>query len=258
MARPVTWLDEARALFLKDLRAELRTRVAISSIGVFALSSLFLITVATAALKETKAINPGLFFAGLDSNHTAQASFDAALYNAWDSPSKMALMWVLICFAAFAGLSHSFVHEEETGTTMALRLSMSAQAVYTGKLIFNFMVLVGVSIAITPLYMLITGMPAGSPIVLVLMMLSGCVGLAGAATIVAALAAKAHGTGALYGAVGLPLLLVFLFLLLNAAQTLYSPHAPLVQIVKDVGGLLSYGVALIGVSALTFHFVWEE
>ena len=81
---------------------------------------------------------------------------------------------------------------------------------------------------------------------------------AGAATIIAALAAKAHGTGALYGALGLPILVVFLVLLLNAANTLYVVNAPRMQTLKDVGGLLSYGVLLITISAITFHFVWEE
>ena len=88
--------------------------------------------------------------------------------------------------------------------------------------------------------------------------MSGCIGLAGAATIIAALAAKARGTGALFGALGLPLLVVFLSLLMNAANTIYVAQPSLVQAIKDVGGLLSYGVALIAVSAITFRFVWEE
>ena len=94
--------------------------------------------------------------------------------------------------------------------------------------------------------------------------LEGCVnadepfGLAGAATIIAALAAKARGTGALFGALGLPLLVVFISLLMNAATTVYAPNPELARVLKDVGGLLSYGVALIAVSAVTFRFVWEE
>ena len=82
--------------------------------------------------------------------------------------------------------------------------------------------------------------------------------LAGAATIVAALAAKAQGTGALFAAIGLPLLLVFFMLLMNAATSLYAPNLPLVRLVRDIGGFLSYGILLIAVSILTFEFVWEE
>jgi heme exporter protein B len=208
---------------------------------------------ATATLKEVRAVNPLRLVEPLTVDKVMAQSFPA-----WDSASKMGLLWVLLCFAAFTGLSHAFVHEEETGTVTALRLTMSAGAVYTGKLTFNFALILTVALLVTPVYILMTGMGVGSPPVFVMVMLSGCVGLAGAATIVAALAAKAQGTGALYPAIGLPMLVVFLMLLLNAANTVYTIEPSTVRVVRDVGGLLSYGVLLIAVSTLTFGFVWEE
>lgn len=249
----IPWFAEARALFLKDVRAELRTKVALSAVGVFTFASLLLLALATATLKEVQTVN---LFRLPDTLTLDQLR--EQMHPAWSASSKMGLLWVLLCFAAFAGLAHTFVHEEETGTTTALRLSMSPGAVYAGKLTFNLVLLFAIALVITPIYMAITGMPLASPPVFLLMMFSGCVGLAGAATIVGALAAKAGGTGALYGAIGLPLLVVFLLLLLNAANTLFTVDASLVRIVKDVGGLLSYGILLIAVSALTFTYVWEE
>lgn len=248
-----TWLDEAIVLFVKDVRAELRTKVAFSSVGVFTGSALILLTLATATLKEvqTVAINQ------LPEHLTLDAIL-AVQHPAWDLASKMGLLWVLLCFAAFAGLAHSFVHEEETGTVLALRLTMAPEAVYAGKLAFNLALVTAIAIVVTPFYMAFTGMTAGSPLVFLSTMLAGCIGLAGAATIVAALAAKAQGTGALFGAIGLPFLTVFLILLLNAANTVYIVDAPLERIVKAVGGLFSYGVLLIAVSALVFHLVWED
>lgn len=236
------WLAEAAALFVKDVRAEIRTKVALSAVGVFTFAALLLLGLATAALKDVIVVNPV--------TNVARP--------AWDAVGKMGLLWVLLCFAAFTGLAHSFVHEEETGTVTALRLSMSAGAVYAGKLAFNLALILTVALLVTPVYMLMTGMPLGPPLVFLLVMVSGCVGLAGAATIVAALAAKARGTGALYSALGLPLLVVFLLLLLNAANTLYTIPQPLVKVIKDVGGLLSYGVLLIAVSTLTFGYIWED
>ena len=247
------WLHQARALVLKDLRAELRTKVAISSVGVFTLSSLLLMALATRALKEAATVNlltlPDV---------VSQTQLRAVMVPAWDPAGKMGLLWVLLCFAAFAGLSHSFVHEEATGTSTALRMAISPSAVYTGKLVYNFVLLETIEIVVTPLYMLVTGMQTGPPAAFFLLMLGGCVGRAGAATVVAALTAKAQSTGALYGAVGLPLLIVFLVMLLNGASTLYAADYSTIRLVKDIGGLFSYGILLIAVSALTFHFVWEE
>jgi heme exporter protein B len=235
------WLPEALALFRKDMLAELRTKTAVSAVGIFTFAALLLLTLATSTLKEVQITTP-----------------QGVTRPAWDAVGKMGMLWVLLCFAAFAGLSHSFVHEEETGTVTSLRLSMSPEAVYAGKLLLNLTLLLGVTVVITPIYMTVTDMPVNEPFTFVLMMLSGCLGLAGAATIVAALTAKARGTGALYGALGLPILVVFLTLLLNAANTIYIVNVPMIRIVKDLGGLLSYGVLLVTLSALLFHFVWED
>jgi len=236
------WLRDALALLRKDVRAELRTKTAVSAVGVFAFASLLLIGLATATLKETQAWD---FLRNQN-------------YPAWTDVSKMGLLWTLLCFAAFAGLSHSFVHEEETGTVMALRLTTSSGAVYAGKLAFNGILLLAVALVVTPAYMLMTGMHSGPPLVFVMTMVSGCVGLGGAATIVAALTAKARGTGALFGALGLPLITVFLMLLLNAAHSLYGEQVAAIQHVKNVGGLLSYGILLIAVSGFMFRYVWED
>jgi heme exporter protein B len=233
------WFEEALALFGKDLRAELRTKVAVSSVGLFTLCALMLIALATSTLKDVV------------------VKTDFVQGWAWDYPSRFAMLWVLLCFAAFAGLAHSFVHEEETGTTTALRLTMSPQGVYAGKLLYNFVLVIGIALIATPLYILATDLTLGKPAAFVLTMLSGCVGLAATATFVAALAAKSRGTGALYGALGLPILLVFLVLLMNAGRAVYNPM-PLMRVIKDVGGLLSFGVFLISLSALTFHYVWED
>ena len=145
---PIPWWEQATALLIKDLKAELRTKVAVSAVGVFTFASLLLLGLATAVLKEVKTVN----VLGLVEPLSVVGLIDRQR-PAWDDPSKMGLLWVLFCFAAFAGLAHSFVHEEETGTVTALRLSMSAEAVYTGKLLFNLIVLFVIMAAVTPDYM---------------------------------------------------------------------------------------------------------
>ena len=249
----VAWHQQALALLAKDLRAELRTKVAVSAVGVFTFSALLLLALATINLKDTPTLNTGVL-----TDPITRDGVVSLLRPAWEPASKMGLLWVLLCFAAFTGLAHTFVHEEDSGTTAALRLSMTASAVYAGKLSFNFLLIAVVALAVTPAYMGITGMPIGSPLVFISVMLGGTVGLSAAATIVGALAAKAQGTSALYSALGLPMLVVFLIMLINAAITLYSKSPTVLQIGRDVGGLFSFGVMLIAISALVFHFVWED
>ncbi len=235
------WHKQAAALWKKDIRAEMRTRVATGSMGVFALSALLLIALSMLSVK------------GVEYRDAL-----GRLKPAWDDAGKMALLWTLLCFAAFTGLAHPFVHEEESGTSLALRLYMSAEAVYAGKLLFNLTTLAAMMLVITPAYMLLTGMNTGRLILFFPIMIGGCFGLGSVATVVAALAAKAKSSGALFGAIGLPILVVFLILLMQAAHLCYAGNATPISIVKDVGGLVSFGVMIVALSAMLFHFIWDD
>src|SRR5512137_2143660 len=104
------WLVAAWAVCAKDLRAEFRTRYALSAIGLFAITTLTVISFAL-----------GPFGLGQD--------------------LLAALLWVVLFFAAMAGLSRAFVHEEESQTAPALRLAAPAGAVYLGKYLFNLVLL---------------------------------------------------------------------------------------------------------------------
>src|SRR5438270_772888 len=72
-----------------------------------------------------------------------------------------------------------------------------------------------------------------------------------------AIFARAGGKGALYGALGFPILLPLLFIAVRATSLAISGEDS-AELPRDVGGLLSFAVMLITVSALLFPFVWEE
>ncbi|MBO9374058.1 MAG: heme exporter protein CcmB, partial [Chloroflexus sp.] len=78
----------AWAIFRKDIACELRTRYAINTLLLFAISA-------------TTAISLGVGFLGL------RRTQEALLI-------QSALLWIALLFAALNGLSRSFVYEEET------------------------------------------------------------------------------------------------------------------------------------------------
>ena len=247
------WRNSVVTLFRKEIRAELRSKVAVSGIALFAFSALILLTLATATLRDAQAVSIQRLHDGMTVEQIAQFR-----YSAWDQVGKMGLLWVLLFFAAFTGLAHPFVHEEEAGTTLALRLVATPSAVYAGKLLFNFVLMLTVTVLLTPVYMALTGMVVGSPFVLLSVMFGGVLGLSATATIVAALAAKAKGSGTLFSALGLPLITVFLLLLLNAANTAYRVDPSTLRVVRDIGGLYSFAILVIVVSGFLFPYIWEE
>ena len=62
------------------------------------------------------------------------------------------LFWVVIFFTAMSGLSRAFVSEEERGTTLTLQLIASPTTVFSGKLIFNLILVFCMNLVIALLY----------------------------------------------------------------------------------------------------------
>jgi heme exporter protein B len=224
--RPESWFDQAKAVLLKDLRAELRNRAALNSILLFSITTLVVVGFSVSVKAPPVSV-------------------------------KAALLWVVLFFAAFSGLSHVFIHEEESGTVMALRLAASPAAVYAGKLAFNLLLLGVIALVVVPAFFLMLSIPFTRPALLFAVLAGGCLGLGAAATIVAAIIAKARGKGALYGALGFPILLPLLFIALHGTLGTMA-GAPTDQIVPDVIGLYAFGIMLITASAVLFPYIWED
>lgn len=226
-AGPPSFFDQAFAILSKDLRAELRNRTALNSILLFTVTSLVVVGYAVG-------------------NKTL------------DSAVMGALLWVVLFFAAFSGLAHVFIHEEEAGTSQALRLTASAGAVYAGKLLFNLIVLGGISLVVVPLFALALRLEPRNPLGLAAVVIPGIAALGSGATIVAAIIAKARGKGALFGALGFPILLPMLIMAVDATtMTMEGPRFS-ERLIADITGLTSYAILIITSSALLFPSVWEE
>jgi heme exporter protein B len=220
------WLDQAKAVLLKDLRAELRNRAAVNSILLFSITTLVIVGFSVSVKAPTEQV-------------------------------KAALLWVVLFFAAFSGLSHVFIHEEEARTVIALRLAASPGAIYAGKLAFNLLLLGVIALVVVPAFFLMLAVPLDRPLLMLGVLTGGCLGLAAAATIVAAIIAKARGKGALYGALGFPILMPLMLIALHGTRAAMS-DMPVKQALPDVVGLYAFGIMLITASVLLFPYVWED
>ena len=223
------WLAEAAAVFLKDLRAELRTRVALSTLGLFALTTL-------AAVSYT--IGPYRIAAG-------------------DRPFLLAaLLWIVIFFAAMAGLDRSFVKEEEGHTAPLLRLSAAPLAVWAGKLLYNAALLYVLMAALVPLYCGLMGLSVASPGALVAVLGVGGYALAVTTTMVAAIIARAMTRGALFPVLSIPLLLPLLILAIEGTRAAAEGSTDVVLATLRAVG--SFGGMMTVLSLLLFPVVWHD
>jgi len=223
------WLAEALAVAAKDLRAEFRTRVALNSLALFALTTL------------------------------AAVSYTIGPYRlaAEDRPFLLSvLLWIVIFFAALAGLDRSFVKEEESHTAPLLRLAAAPTVVWAGKLLYNLVLIFVLMAMLAPLFCVLMGFEIAMPWRFVVVLAVGGYGLAVITTIVAAIIAQAMTRGALFSVLSLPLLLPLLIIVIEGTRAVAM--GDLASFSESLRAMITMAGAMTIVSAFLFPIVWRD
>ncbi|HWR37883.1 MAG TPA: heme exporter protein CcmB [Patescibacteria group bacterium] len=218
------WDKPLWTVLTKDLTCEFRSRQALGSLGMFAL-----ITLACVSMSLGGAVlEPQL---------------------------AAALLWVVLFFAAMAGLARSFVQEQETGTLFTLRLYASAPAVFFGKLMFNLVLLMGLTAMILPLFVILLNVDVLLPEVLLLTVLLGNLGIGTVSTLTAAMLTRAQGKGALFTVLTFPVLLPqFLSAVSVTTQALNGAFTGYRELLFMAG----YDGLMLAAAMLLFDILWQD
>lgn len=219
-------IAKAFAVYVKDLRLELRTRNALNAVLMFGITTL---TVVSFSLGQSS-LSPKLL---------------------------SALFWVIIFFSAMSGLAQTFIREEETGTSLALKLTADPDSIYIGKLFFNITLLSTLTIIITPLFFIFTDAPTDNVGRFIVILVLGVLGLCVATNIVAAIIAKASVKGTLFAVLSFPVLITLLIVLVGASEKIFDGQS-FSTIMSEIKFLIAYIVIMLTMSILLFKFVWEE
>lgn len=224
-------LSASLAVFLKDMRSELRTRYALNALLLFAAST-------------AVAVSLGVGFLGNQRDE------------AW-LLVQSTLLWVALLFAALTGLSRSFVYEEETRTMLALRLAAPPLAVYLGKLLFNLALLAILDTVTSGLFLVFVHVQVGNMGLFLAMLVAGSVSLATATTILAAIIARASFKSALFSVLAFPLLVPVLIVAIQGTATALAGE-PWSNGASSLQMLVAYAVVTLVASLMLFEFVWES
>jgi heme exporter protein B len=221
---------EALAVAAKDLRTEFRTRVALNALLLFAVTTLAAVSYTIGPYKIAAADRPFLL---------------------------SVLLWIVILFAALAGLDRTFVKEEESHTAALLRLAARPHAVWLGKLLFNLGLLAVLMLVLVPLFAILMNLP----VVLgwgwlAAVMMTGGFALAVTTTVIAAVIAQAMTRGALFAVLSLPLLLPLLVFAIQGTAAVSRGDLELVR--QSLQAMISLGGILTVVSAFLFPVVWSD
>lgn len=214
------------ALVKKDLLEEFRTRYAVNSLLMFAVTALVVVSFAVG-------VSP------------LRAELHAAL------------LWIILFFASMSGMARSFVKEEEKNTGPVLRLAAPPEVVFLGKLCFNLLIMFALAALVLLLYFVLLNPPPGNLAALFLVVFLGVACLAGATTILAAIVSKASSQGTLLPVLALPVLLPLLISAVGATRSAFEGGG-IYEVRKGLQFFLSYGVIIITASLLLFDFVWSD
>jgi heme exporter protein B len=220
------WLESALAIFTKDVRSEVRTRTALNAILLFAVTTMTVVSFSTAGVGLTPEMHASLF-------------------------------WIILFFAAMAGLSRTFVVEAEKGTELALKLSASGAQVFMGKFLFNLALLGLLNGILIPLFQVFLPFPEANWALLLVSLGLGSVALAASATFVAAIVSQAGVKGALFTVLAFPVLVPVLFAGVGALRKAMTQQS-VADASTELQLLVSYAGVMITLAFLMFDFVWRE
>mgnify|MGYP003592345635 CR=1 FL=1 len=168
-------------------------------------------------------------------------------------PLLAALLWIILFFAAMVGLEHSFADEAASGTLLALRVYGPAQAVLFGKIFYVFCLLLGMALAIVPLFLvLLDALPVYAGTFLAVLA-AGLWGIAAAGTLVAAIASSTAVQGGLFSILLLP---VILPLFLPAISLTSAAFGGGELSGAMLASMLCYDAAVTAGASILFDYVW--
>lgn len=217
-------------MFTKEVRSELRARVAVNAIGLFGLTTLVAVAYQIGPYQIHEQDRPHLL---------------------------AALLWIILFFAALSGLQRVFVKEEDAHTAKTLRLAARPLAVWGGKLVFNVALLAALQTFLVPLYCILMGMTVQGILPLLALLAVGCLAMAATATMVAAIIARAAGSGTLFAILAVPLMLPLLVMLIQGTRMAVTSPAwsDILPALQGVGALA--GVTVV-TSIYLFPVVWHD
>ena len=221
-----TWAAEALAVFAKEWRCEFRTRYALNTLGLFAFTTLVVVSVSLGPLGVSV------------SRGTAVLPV---------------LLWVILLFSAAAGLPRAFVQEEETQTATALRLAATPSALFCGKLLYGMTLTLALEALVTPVFVAMTSLDVKSPGLLAAVLAAGGYGLAAGSTLVAAIIAQARSKGTLFSVLAFPILLPLLLIAVELTRHAVAGDPADVALLQ----LLLYDGSVTVAGFMLFPVVWN-
>lgn len=217
----------ALSITRKDLRAELRSRELVNTMGLFALLSIL------------------IFSFALELDRLARQE------------AISGVLWVTVVFASILGLNRSLAMEREQGNLDALLMApISRGAIFAGKLLGNFVFTFIVGLVLLPLMTVLYNLPLLQPWIIVVLLL-GIAGFATVGTLLATMTVQTRARESLLPIVMLPVTLPVLLASVRASTAILN-NAPPADWIAWPQLLIVIDVVYVTLCFLLFEYVIES
>jgi heme exporter protein B len=215
------------AVLAKEVKLELRNRYTISTVFLFALTTVSIVVFSVADTKFSEAV-------------------------------ASAFIWVIVFFGSVTGLGKSFVSEEERGTMLLLRITSDAHSVYLGKLFYNIIISLLISfVSIVLLLIFNSSIIIRNAGIFWLTVLLSSLSFASASTIISAIVSKSNSRSILLVVLSFPILLPNLLLGIESTK-MGLEGWEFADFQSNFGLFISYFGVMSTVSYFLYEQIWNE
>lgn len=166
------------------------------------------------------------------------------------------VLWVTLLFAGIVGLSRTMLREEEQKTADLLRLLAPPSPIFWGKAVYNFLLLILVSIVTMGLFLLFVDIHISDGLLLSMSLLVGNTALAIAITLCGAISAKARAPALLSGVISIPVVFVVILFGISALRPAFDPL--LSGGWSSIAGLIGLTLLFGAIGPYLFATVWRS
>lgn len=176
--------------------------------------------------------------------------------NLLSPPVWNTLFWIILMFTAVNTISKSFTQERQ-GRLLYFYTLTSPILVILSKIIYNLLLTLVLSLSGLAMYLLMMGNPVGNITLYIWAVVLGSAGFASTLTLVAAIASKADGNGALMAILSFPLVIPMLLMVVKLAKNAMD-DLDLSASYDEIWTLIGIDLLVFALSLVLFPFIWKS
>jgi len=220
-------INEIRVLVKKEIQMEWRQKYAIHGLLLYLASTIFVCYLSFKAKQQ--AINP----------------------ITWNT-----LFWLITLFIAVNAIGKSFTQESKQRNLFYYYI-VSPEAIIYSKIIYNSMVMIGISFVGILFYSWVMGNPVGNLPLYLISLLFGSIGFSATLTMVAGIAAQGENSATLMSVLSFPIIIPLLLILLKLSKSAMDGIS-IQENWDEMATLASLDVIVIVLSGILFPYIWRH